>query len=345
MTQEAYTLAELTKLIGAELRGDADCKIFDIASLASAKAGDVSFLSDKKHAHLLKTTKASAIVLPQECAELCATNALVVPNPKLDFIKLTELFKPRLSSPKPSQHPTAIVGENCEIDKSVHLGAYVVVGDHVKIGAHTVIRSGTNIGDHVNIGESCCLYSRVTVYDDITIGNNAIIHSGVVIGADGFGFAPNEKQEWVKIPQVGRVIIGNDVEVGANTTIDRGALDDTRLGDGVKIDNLVMIAHNVEIGDHTLISGCTGIAGSTTIGKHCTIGGAVSIGGHIYITDYSVLAGGATVIKSIIKPGAYASTMLVQPLIDGKKGIIHYWKLGDLFKRVKKLETAQDNDK
>ncbi len=341
MTQEAYTLAELSEIIGAKLRGDPDCKIYGIASLESAKSGDVSFLADKKHVHLLNDTKASAVVVPERCANLCDKNALVVGNSKLEFIKLTELFNPRMT-PKPGRHPTAIVGEGCDIDDSAHLGAYVVIGDNVKISAKTIIRSGTHIGNNVTIGESSLLYSRVTIYDDIVIGDRAIIHSGVVIGADGFGFAPNDKHQWIKIPQIGRVTIGNDVEIGANTTVDRGALDDTKLGNGVKIDNLVMVAHNVEIGDHTLISGCTGIAGSTKIGKHCTIGGAAIINGHIKITDGVMLAGASSVMKPITKPGAYGSTMLLQPLQDWKKSIIRYWKLGDLFARVKKLEASQE---
>lgn len=340
MIEKGYTLAELADVIGATVKGDVNCKIYGVASLANAKLGDVSFLEDKKHACLLETSEASAIVVSKECVNMSPMNALLVTNPKLDFIKLTTLFKPRIL-PKPGLHPTVVLGENCQIAQGVHLGAYVVIGDNVDIGANTVIRSGTHLGDQVKVGESCYLYSQVTVYDEVVIGDRAIIHSGAVIGADGFGFAPNAQREWIKIPQIGRVLIGDDVEIGANTTIDRGALDDTQLGNGVKIDNLVMIAHNITVGDHTIIAGCTGIAGSVTIGKHCIIGGAVTMNGHIRIVDNVILVGGAQVFRPITEPGVYGSGMLIQPFREWRKGIIRYWKLGDVFERLKKLEAAQ----
>jgi UDP-3-O-[3-hydroxymyristoyl] glucosamine N-acyltransferase len=347
MSQESYTLKALANITGATLQGDPNRKIHGIASLAQAKSGELSFVADETYLSQLASSEATAVIIPADCANACHTDALVVPNAKLAFIKVAQLFHP-VSSPSPGCHPTAVVGEHSTIHPSAYVGPHVVLGDHVTIGADVVLGPGTSVGDHVSIGAGSVFHSNVTVYPHCVIGERAVIHSGVVIGADGFGFTPNAAKHWVKVPQVGRVVIGHDVEIGANTTIDRGALDDTTLGDGVKIDNLVMIGHNVTVGQHTLICGCTGIAGSTAIGQHCTIGGASTINGHIRIADHVVLAGASGVMKSIAEAGAYGSAMLLQPIREWKKSLLRYWKLGDLFHRVRKLELSQgkqhDND-
>jgi UDP-3-O-[3-hydroxymyristoyl] glucosamine N-acyltransferase len=340
MNKSIYTLSQLAQAIGASVQGDANCKIHNIASIVHAKAGEISFIADIKYQKYLADTNASAVLLDKELAENCPVNALVMQNPKLGFVKLLQLLRPQ-KMPAMGIHPTAVVGARCQIDPSVSVGPQAVIGDDVVIGARSVIASGTTVGDDVVIGEDCYLYSRVSLYHQVIIGNRVILHSGVVIGADGFGLAQDQGQ-WVKIPQVGRVVIGNDVEIGANTTIDRGAVDDTVIGNGVKIDNLVMIGHNVQIGDHTAIAGCAGIAGSTVIGKHCLIGASAGINGHINICDHVIITGFAMIQKSITEPGAYSSGTGMQTNREWHKSVIRFWQLDEMYKRLKRLERLND---
>jgi UDP-3-O-[3-hydroxymyristoyl] glucosamine N-acyltransferase len=228
---------------------------------------------------------------------------VVCDNPYLYFAKVSALFNPPQSA-KPGVHKTAVVERGTKIPVSASVGAGAYIGSRVKLGRAVVIGSGCCIGDDVEIGAGSRLHARVTIYSASRLGQRALVHSGVVIGADGFGIALDDGR-WHKIPQIGRVVIGNDVEIGANTCVDRGALDDTVIEDGVKLDNLIQVAHNVHIGAHTAIAGCTGIAGSTRIGKHCVIGGAASIVGHLDIADRVVILAGALVTKSIMQAGTY----------------------------------------
>jgi UDP-3-O-[3-hydroxymyristoyl] glucosamine N-acyltransferase len=340
MKKSHYTLSELAQHIGAKVQGDAECAIHHIASIMHAKAGDISFVAEKKYQKYLASTQASAVLLDKKLAKDCPVNALIMSNPKLGFIKLLQLLHPQPAQ-APGIHPTAVVGARCQIDASVRIGPYVVIGDDVNIGARTVIDAGTTIGEGVQIGEDCYLYSRVSIYHHVIIGHRVILHSGAVIGADGFGLA-QEQGQWIKIPQVGRAILGNDVEVGANTTIDRGAMDDTLIGNGVKIDNLVMIGHNVQIGDHTAIAGCAGIAGSTTIGKYCLIGASAGINGHIQICDKVIITGMAMIEKSITEPGVYSSGTGMQTNRQWHKSVIRFWQLDEIYKRLRKLEKCSD---
>lgn len=337
-----FTLAELAAILGAELRGDPTCNITGIASLHNVKAGQIAFLDNIRYRKYLANTQASAVILSSANLVECHTNALILDNPYLGYAKVATLFDQAPVS-KPGIHPTAVIGENCEIHPSVCIGPLCVIGANVKIGENVVISPGCIISDQCSIGADSRLWSRVTVYHNVQIGQRVIIHSGVVIGSDGFGFA-QDKGIWNKVPQLGTVIIGNDVEIGANTTIDRGALDNTVLHDGVKIDNLVQIGHNVSIGAHTAIAGCTGIAGSTTIGKHCAIGGATSLGGHISIADQVIITGASAVSNSITEPGMYSSGIVqVQPALTWKKTLIRLNQLDEMAHRLRELEKICTN--
>jgi UDP-3-O-[3-hydroxymyristoyl] glucosamine N-acyltransferase len=237
----------------------------------------------------------------------------------------------------PGIHKTAVIGNDCIIDSSAYVGANCVLGNNVKLGKNVRIDPGCLISDDVTIGSDTHLFSGVTLYHKVTIGERCRLHSGVVIGSDGFGNA-NDKGRWCKIYQLGSTIIGNDVEIGANTAIDRGAIGNTVIEDGVKLDNLIQIGHNVRIGAHTAIAGCTGIAGSTEIGKHCMIGGAVGIAGHLKITDGVILAGKSAVGQSITKPGLYASGFPVISARDWWRVVLRVTHIEDLVKRIRELE-------
>ncbi len=344
MSRPIYTLSQLATAIGASVRGDGECKIHDIASIVHAKSGEISFLSDPHYRKYLTETKASAVLVDKKLAEACAVNALIMPNPRLGFIKLLELLRPQQPLGPTGIHATAVVDPSARVDETARIGPYAVIEAGVTIGPRTVIAAGVTVGAGTQIGADCCLYSRVTVYHHVIIGDRAILHSGAVIGADGFGLAPDEKKHWIKVPQVGRVVIGNDVEIGANTTIDRGSLDDTIIGNGVKIDNLVMIGHNVEIGDHTAIAGCAGIAGSTKIGRHCMIGASAGINGHIEICDYVIITGMGMIQKSITEPGIFSSGTGMQSNREWRKSVIHFWQLDEMAKRLRRLERIYDDE-
>jgi UDP-3-O-[3-hydroxymyristoyl] glucosamine N-acyltransferase len=336
MTQKPYTLEQIAQHIGGKLTGDPSCAINAIAALDKAKPGEISFLNNPQYRAFLATTQASAVIVSPKDAEACTGNYIVVDNPYLGYAKAAGLFEPQ-PSVKVGVHPTAVVGENCRIAATARIGANCVLGNNVVVGEHTIINPGCMIGDNSIIGDNTLLYARVTLYHNIKIGNRAIVHSGVVLGADGFGMV-NDRGIWYKIPQLGGVVIGDDVEIGANTTIDRGALEDTVIENGVKLDNLIHIAHNVRIGAHTAIAGTTVIAGSAKIGKHCMIGGGVAISGHLQITDQVILTAKTEVGSSITEPGVYSSGMPAQPNREWRKNIIRFSQLDDIARRLKKLE-------
>ena len=341
MKNQTHTLSQLAESIGAELRGDPECIIRGAASIANAKPGDICCLVNSQYQQYLSNNKASAVVLSEQFAKDCSQNALIMPHPELGFTKLLRILYPRPSPPQ-GIHPTAVIGKDCSIDPTVSIAAYSVIGDRVVIGAGTVLGATTVIGDGTRIGADCLIHSRVTLYHELVIGDRVVIDSGVVIGADGFGLTQDEQRHWVKIPQIGRVVIGDDVEVGANTTIDRGALDDTVIGKGVKLDNLVMIAHNVNVGNHTVMAGCSGCAGSTKIGSHCMIGGGARLNGHINVVDNVMVTGMGMVQRSIHKPGVYSSGTGLQSNREWHKSVIHFWRLDKIVKRLKRLERLQD---
>lgn len=336
MSTTSYSLGEISEKIHARLKGDPQCRIDRAEPLHIAKAGAISFLANVRYRSFLTNTQASAVILRAEDAQNCQVNALITSNPELAFARLLNFLYP--GPPTASGiHASAVIGENCQIDPAASVGPHCVIGDRVQIGAHTVIGAGSVIGEDSRIGEYCRIYSRVTLYHGIRLGDRVIIHSGAVIGADGFGLA-HDGQQWIKIPQIGRVIVGDDVEIGANTTIDRGALQDTVIGQGVKIDNLVQIGHNVKIGDHTAMAGCVGIAGSTEIGRHCMIGGSASISGHLEIADGVILTGTSAVGQSISEPGVYSSGIGVQKNSLWRRNTLRFHQLDDMAKRLRHLE-------
>lgn len=333
---DVMTLGALAEMTGSTLRGDPNVEITGVGTILSAKEGEITFLSDAKFRSMLATSHAAAIILTEELSEACQTNALICKDPKLTFARIVEKLYPN-KMVQTGCHPSAVIGENSDIHPSSHIGPFCVIGDRVKIGANVVLQAGCTVGDDSVIEEGSVLYPRVTVYQSCYIGKNCTIHSGVIIGADGFGYAKN-KAEWVRVPQVGAVKIGDRVEIGANTTIDRGAIEDTVIGNDVILDNLIQIGHNVKIGDSTAIAACVGIAGSTTIGKHCMVGGGTRFNGHIQIADYVQIVGCTNVAHSITKPGGYGSAITAMDIVQWKKNLFRFHRLDQLADRVKELE-------
>ncbi len=333
-----YTLSEIAALIGGRVLGDAEVKISQIATLKLAQPDQISFLTNSKYRAELDNTRAGAVILSEADAQATDLPRIISQNPYAYFAKVSAMLNPS-PSVRPGVHSTAVVGAGAQIDPSACIAAMAVIGEGAVVGAHSVIGEGCFIGDKAIVGRHARLYPRVVIYHDCVIGDNLIAHSGVVIGADGFGIAMDEGR-WIKIPQIGRVVIGNNVEIGANTTIDRGALNDTVIEDGVKLDNQIQIAHNVRIGAHTAIAGCVGIAGSTTIGKYCQIGGSAGILGHLNIADNVVIASFTLVGKSIHEAGSYAGIFPFGRTEDWRKNAVHLRHLDEMAKRIKTLEQA-----
>ena len=303
----SFTLDELARLCDASIKGERSCEIRALNTLKSARAGEIAFLSNRRYAADLPGTRASAVILSERDSLACPVSALVTEDPYLAYAKIAGHLYPRPGH-KPGRHQSAVSGPGCEIDGTVSIGAHAVIGARVRIGAGARIGPGCVIEDEVVIGPRCLLIANVTLCRRVRIGAGVVLHPGVVIGADGFGYAPDHGA-WRKIPQLGAVVIGAEVEIGANTTVDRGALEDTLIGPGVKIDNQVQIGHNVVIGADTAIAGCVGIAGSVKIGRRCQIGGACGISGHIEIADDVRLQGMSGVTKSIKSAGVYSAAM------------------------------------
>jgi UDP-3-O-[3-hydroxymyristoyl] glucosamine N-acyltransferase len=330
----AAKLTELVKRFGGEIVGD-DVEVTSIASLDSAEFGDLSFYTATKYSDKVASCKASALVVKQFNAKYPCTQ-VVVKDPQLFVSRSLNVLFPRRKSCE-SRHPTCVIHNSADIDSSAEIGAYVVVESGSFVGPGTIIESGTVIGENVTIGSNCRIHPRVVIYSDCVIGDSTEIHSGAVIGSDGFGNAWNGKS-WEKIQQIGKVIIGSNVEIGANTTIDRGALDDTIISDGVRLDNLIQIAHNVKIGAHTAMAGCAGVAGSTTIGANCLIGGGVLIAGHIEIANGITLLSGSGTPNSLTEPGVYASGVPTMPYSTWARNSMHYRRLDEMAKRIRKIE-------
>jgi UDP-3-O-[3-hydroxymyristoyl] glucosamine N-acyltransferase len=330
------TLSELQSSLGGELRGDGDPVLAGVGSLEQAQPDQLSFVVNPKFAKTAQASQAGALIIPARLAETFAKPCLAVTNPHAAFAQAVALFHPEPVSP-PGIDPAARLASDSQVDPTASIGPGVVIGPGAVVGPRTRIDPGCVIGADVHIGADCRLYPNVTIYHASQLGDRVIIHAGTVIGSDGFGLAW-ENDRWLKVPQVGRVLIGNDVEIGANTTIDRGALDDTVIEDGVKIDNLVQIAHNCRIGAHTAIAGCAGLAGSTTIGKNCLIGGAAMILGHIVIGDRVTVSGASFIGKSIREPGVYTSTQPQMPHDEWLKNAAQLRHLSDMRDRIRALE-------
>ncbi|SMF43563.1 UDP-3-O-[3-hydroxymyristoyl] glucosamine N-acyltransferase [Alteromonadaceae bacterium Bs31] len=337
MSDKSYSLQQLADYLKCEFIGEADKKVDALASLEKAQQSQLTFVAQDKYVKLLDDCEAGIVVLKPGLQANWQGNRLLVDDPYKAFAQLSKLFETRPKAPI-GVHPSSVVAESAQISATARIAANCVIEEGVSIGEHTEIGPGCVVGANSVIGENCLLHANVSVYHDVSIGSHCIVHSGTVLGSDGFGFAPSKEEGWVKIHQLGGLRIGERVEIGSNTSIDRGALSDTVIEKGVIIDNLVHIAHGVHIGEGTAIAGCVGVAGSTTIGKHCTIAGAVAINGHIEIADNVHFHGGTIVTKGISEPGAYASIAPVQDVKKWRRNSVRYTQLDELASRVRKLE-------
>lgn len=329
------TAAEIAAHVGGLLTGEPELQVSGFSPLSSSRAGTLTFITSTKFRKDLAVTEAALVILRESEREFCPVACIVVDDPYYAYARATELFV------LPQEHraiePTAVIDASASLGEGVSIGAHAVVGAHVVIAAGCVIGPGVVLGDGVQIGKDSILNANVTIYGGCQVGERAIIHSGAVIGADGFGFA-NHQGEWIKIHQLGGVMIGNDVEIGANTTIDRGAIDDTMIDDGVKLDNQIQIGHNCHIGAHTAIASSTAVAGSTIIGKHCAIAGLTGFFGHLEVSDNVTLTAMSAVTKSIKEPGHYASGTPLQPHREWQKNFARFKQLDEMSHRIKSLE-------
>lgn len=322
------SLAELAQQLGAERRGSADYSIDGLSALATAQASQLSFLANPRYRSQLQDTQAGAVLLRREDLLDYQGNVLIVADPYAAFARLSHVFD---LTPKrqPTLHPTALIAPDAQVDATASIGAFVVVESGAVIGRGVVLEAGVHVGECAEIGADSWLGGHVVIHHRCLIGARVRIHAGAVIGADGFGFAP-QAGHWHRIAQIGAVRIGDDCRIGANTTIDRGALSDTILGRNVIIDNQVQIAHNVEIGDHTAIAACCGISGSTQIGRHCVLAGGVGLVGHIQIADHVQITGMTMVTKSIEQAGSYSSGTAMSETSHWKKMAVRLRQLPDL---------------
>jgi UDP-3-O-[3-hydroxymyristoyl] glucosamine N-acyltransferase len=307
----AFTLTEIVERLGGEAVGEAGARLTGVGTLDSAGPSQIAFLANPRYRAKLATTRAGAVIVGRGDSALASVPRIVSDNPYAYYARTVALFHPE-PAVVPGIHPTAQVDPSARVDALAQVGPYAVVGARAVVARGASIGAHASLGADASIGEATRLHPGVTVYERCRIGARCIVHSGAVIGADGFGMA-RDAGRWIKIPQVGAVRIGDDVEIGANTTIDRGALDDTVIEEGVKLDNQIQVAHNCVIGAHTVIAGCTGISGSVSIGRHCMIGGGVGIVGHISICDHVTISGMTLVAKPITQPGTYTSGLPMMP--------------------------------
>lgn len=336
MKQIHFTLAQLAEILGAELRGDGAKTIYGLATLQDATAEQLSFLANPQYRKQLESTQAGAVLLASDDAESYSGDCLIVADPYLTYAKLSHYFD-RTPQSVVGIHPSAVVADSAQVAATASIGPGAVIEAHAVIEDNVSIGAQCFIGARSIVGKGGRLMPRVTLYHDVTIGQRVVIQSGAVIGGEGFGFA-NHQGSWHKIAQIGGVTIGDDVEIGANTTIDRGALSDTLIADGAKLDNQIQIAHNVQIGENTAIAACVGISGSAKIGRNCLLAGGVGLVGHIDICDDVFITGMTMVTHSITKPGAYSSGTAMQPAADWKKNAVRFRQLDGLAKRVRELE-------
>jgi UDP-3-O-[3-hydroxymyristoyl] glucosamine N-acyltransferase len=332
----ALTLAQIASRLGGRVAGDPQVLIRQVAALEHAAEGDISFFARSRYRKQLEGTRASAVIVGEDSESLTAKPRIVCKNPYAYFARVAQLFHPRAHCVA-GIDPAARVAHGASVAASARLESGAVVDEGARIGERAWIGAGSYVGPGASIGPDSRLHPSVVVYAQCRIGARAIVHSGVVIGADGFGFAP-DAGEWIKIPQIGRVVIGDDVEIGANTTIDRGAMSDTVIGDGVKIDNQVQIGHGVRVGAHTVIAGCAGIAGSVVIGKGCIIAGAAMLQEQITLCDGAQISTGTLVTHSITKPGVYTGFYPVDEHEEWRRNAVHVRRLAELSRRVQALE-------
>lgn len=330
------TLASLAKQLDAELRGNCDIEITGVASLTDASSNQLAFFDTDAQRDNLRVTKAGAVLIKEADVADCPVPCLVVDAPRLAYAKLVQHMTDSLKKPA-GIHPSAVVSGSAHVHKTAYIGPYVVIEAGATIGEGTMIESGCYVGRDATIGNNCCLHANVTIMTGVRMGNDVQIFPGAVIGSDGFGFVP-DNGKWVKIPQIGSVVIGNNVEIGAGTTIDRGAQGDTVIGDNVILDNQIQIAHNVAIGSGTAVAGCVGISGSAVIGRNCMIGGGTCIGGHLSIVDGVVISGMSMVTRGISEPGVYSSGVPVKPSAQWRRNVARFQNIDAMAKKVIELE-------
>ncbi len=331
---QSYTLADIADRFGCLLNGSSDILVNTVGTLENGTPNAISFLANPLYRKQLSSTRAGAVVISSDEAARCPVPTLVSENAYAAYARIADFLCPQ-NAPQPGVHTTAVVVEGSEIPKSCQIEANVVVGEGSHLGDGVVIGPGCLIGTNVRIGKGSRLVGHVTVLDNVVIGKRALIHPGAVLGSDGFGFALDNGR-WIKVPQIGNVIIGDDVEIGANTTIDRGTIDDTIIENGVKLDNQIQIAHNVQVGEHTVIAGLTGVAGSTKIGKCCVIGGSVGIIGHLNIDDEVKINACSLITKSLKGPGTYSGGLPAEEVSRWRKQVVFFRKLA---KRKSKKKT------
>lgn len=331
-------LAELAVRFGCELRGDPDTLVDRVAPLQDAGPGAISFLANPRYRRHLAATRASAVVLDGKTAPECPVAALVARNPYATYARIAQVLYPT-PPVVPGRDPSAVVEAGAEVDPTAAIGAQAYVARGARIGPRAFVGPGSVVLEGAEIGDDTRLVARVTLGPGTRVGRRCILQPGCVIGADGFGQAP-DRDGYVKVPQVGSVVIGDDVEVGSNSTIDRGAIGDTVIGDGVKIDNLVQVGHNVRVGEHTVIAGCVGVSGSVTIGRRCMLGGQVGVAGHLEIGDDVALTGRTMVTSSILKPGVYSSGLPAEEAASFRRNAARFYQLDEIAKRLHRLERV-----
>ena len=331
-------LADLARSAEATLEGDGSVIILRVATLERAGPQDIAFLANPRYRSQLATTRAAAVIVAPNAAGATSLPRLVSPNPYATYARVAALLHPQPRA-TPGVDPTARVAVSARVPASATIGAYAIVEADASIGERAFVGPHCSVGEAASVGDDSMLDARVTIYARCVLGARALVHAGAVIGADGFGLA-EESGRWRKVPQLGRVVIGDDVEIGANTTIDRGAIDDTVVEDDVKLDNQIQIGHNCVIGAHTAIAGCVGIAGSTRIGRDCRIGGAAMISGHLTIAAGTVISAATQVFHSIREPGVYTGTFPALPHREWQHVASQTRRLRELAERVRMLENA-----
>ena len=332
------TLGQLAVRFGCELRGDPVVVVERVATLQDAVPGSITFLANPRYRRHLATTRASAVVLDATSAPDCPTHALIATNPYAVYARIAQLLNP-LPAVAGGRHTTAVVATDAVVDSAAWIGPHCYVGPRASVGAGASLGPGSVLLDGAVLGPGSRLVAKVTLCADVRVGARCVLHPGVVIGADGFGHAP-DKDGYVKVPQLGAVVVGDDVEIGANTTIDRGTIGDTMIGNGVRIDNQVQVGHNCQIGEHTVIAGCAGISGSVTIGRRCMIGGMVGFVGHLEICDDVHLTGKTMVTHSITKPGLYSGQLPFDEARRFRRNSARFQRLDELAQRLGRLERA-----
>ncbi len=331
-----FSLGQLVQTLGGEVAGDPSVTVTRVGTLENAAVDSISFVTSERFLHQLLRTHAGAVILAPAHKDVTAIPRIVCSNPYAYFARVSALLNP-VAAVAIGVHPSATVPASATLGAKVSVGPNAVLGENVCLGDGVIVGANSCIGNDVTVGSGTRIFPNVTIYHDCRIGRRGIVHAGVVIGADGFGIA-HEEGVWVKVPQVGRVFIGDDVEIGANTAIDRGAIDDTIIDDGVKLDNLIQIAHNVHIGAHTAIAACTGIAGSVRIGRRCQIAGAVGIAGHLSIADDVHISAKTLITKSITEAGVYSGGYPFELNHTWRRNAVQIRHLDTLAKTVKQLE-------